>query len=638
MSLTNVSPKCSPAATSVESSSLPTSQKDSMEVNDDFRWARFFRELAGILVLYLNIPGQAWLELLKKVGASQNDLDDVISQDLDPEIQVYKLLNKSKAAHSNTQDWWRIFSREITKVRNDNFSEDVQKAYEKFISCEIVDSLSLGKSLPSVEGTPPCSPTPTPPPCIPKHSQSFEVINEDEVIRSSEEIKSRLKEEIDVEISDPEVSQQIDNVRRVIQDIAGKTQQYQLSLQLAGAASQILKMETSYRATQTLKDILDQENEINKKEKIRLIKENEAQSQEIQSLKQEIEELKKTTADKNLNDFDVITKREAHELAETKKSVPAASATVTVDESNTVNIDAYHNLQARCIKVTKQRDQLVKINHQWDQEYHDMEKTLRNEHQKLYQDLVAKDEEIMAGKRLIASLEKEKNVPSAQLMMVLQEKATLEKAFGNEKSKRKKYHEYATRLNQQKDKLQREVARLNQVLSQETRKGTKSGATAAAAPGKEELDTEIALYRQQAEYFEKDFREEQREKRRLMGELEAAKTELLSVKRKLRKVNDKVQVAQDQKIAQQLQAERNGENFYFEADHQEPTPRGLNFAGNDRFVDGGLLSSFGSIEADGVDGRKSPSDKNSNACPRCQAYISDEQIFFQHLDRCLEED
>ncbi|PIK44472.1 putative TNFAIP3-interacting protein 1, partial [Apostichopus japonicus] len=344
MSLTNVSPKCSPAATSVESSSLPTSQKDSMEVNDDFRWARFFRELAGILVLYLNIPGQAWLELLKKVGASQNDLDDVISQDLDPEIQVYKLLNKSKAAHSNTQDWWRIFSREITKVRNDNFSEDVQKVL-------VWGSPSLlWKEHPHV---PPTDTTP----CIPKHSQSFEVINEDEVIRSSEEIKSRLKEEIDVEISDPEVSQQIDNVRRVIQDIAGKTQQYQLSLQLAGAASQILKMETSYRATQTLKDILDQENEINKKEKIRLIKENEAQSQEIQSLKQEIEELKKTTADKNLNDFDVITKREAHELAETKKSVPAASATVTVDESNTVNIDAYHNLQARCIKVTKQRDQ-----------------------------------------------------------------------------------------------------------------------------------------------------------------------------------------------------------------------------------------------------------------------------------------
>ncbi|PIK57829.1 putative TNFAIP3-interacting protein 1 [Apostichopus japonicus] len=451
-------------------------------------------------------------------------------------------------------------------------------------------------------------------PCIPKHSQSFEVINEDEVIRSSEEIKSRLKEEIDVEISDPEVSQQIDNVRRVIQDIAGKTQQYQLSLQLAEPPLRYSRWRPPTERPrnhellffhQTLKDILDQENEINKKEKIRLIKENEAQSQEIQSLKQEIEELKKTTADKNLNDFDVITKREAHELAETKKSVPAASATVTVDESNTVNIDAYHNLQARCIKVTKQRDQLVKINHQWDQEYHDMEKTLRNEHQKLYQDLVAKDEEIMAGKRLIASLEKEKNVPSAQLMMVLQEKATLEKAFGNEKSKRKKYHEYATRLNQQKDKLQREVARLNQVLSQETRKGTKSGATAAAAPGKEELDTEIALYRQQAEYFEKDFREEQREKRRLMGELEAAKTELLSVKRKLKK---------------------------------EPTPRGLNFAGNDRFVDGGLLSSFGSIEADGVDGRKSPVDKHSNACPRCQAYISDEQIFFQHLDRCLEED
>lgn len=51
-----------------------------------------------------------------------------------------------------------------------------------------------------MEGTPPCSPAPTPPPCIPKHSQSFEVINEDEVIRSSEEIKSRLKEEIDVEV------------------------------------------------------------------------------------------------------------------------------------------------------------------------------------------------------------------------------------------------------------------------------------------------------------------------------------------------------------------------------------------------------------------------------------------------------
>lgn len=72
----------------------------------------------------------------------------------------------------------------------------------------------------------------------------------------------------------------------------------------------------------------------------------------------------------------------------------------------------------------------MKINHQWDQEYHDMEKTLRNEHQKLYQDLVAKDEEIMAGKRLIASLEKEKNVPSAQLMMVLQEKAVSYKCIG----------------------------------------------------------------------------------------------------------------------------------------------------------------------------------------------------------------
>lgn len=112
-------------------------------MNDDFRWARFFRELAGILVLYLNIPGQAWLELLKKVGASQNDLDDVISQDLDPEIQVYKLLNKSKAAHSNTQDWWRIFSREITKVRNDNFSEDVQKGIQKQLYLFFVGNIIL---------------------------------------------------------------------------------------------------------------------------------------------------------------------------------------------------------------------------------------------------------------------------------------------------------------------------------------------------------------------------------------------------------------------------------------------------------------------------------------------------------------
>lgn len=43
-----------------------------------------------------------------------------------------------------------------------------------------------------------------------------------------------------------------------------------------------------------------------------------AHSLEIQNLKQEIEELKKTKADTHLKDFDVITKREAHEIPDKK--------------------------------------------------------------------------------------------------------------------------------------------------------------------------------------------------------------------------------------------------------------------------------------------------------------------------------
>lgn len=37
-----------------------------------------------------------------------------------------------------------------------------------------------------------------------------------------------------------------------------------------------------------------------------------------------------------------------------------------------------------------------------------MEKALRSESQKLYQEVINRDEEIMAGKRLVATLEKEK--------------------------------------------------------------------------------------------------------------------------------------------------------------------------------------------------------------------------------------
>lgn len=48
----------------------------------------------------------------------------------------------------------------------------------------------------------------------------------------------------------------------------------------------------------------------------------------------------------------------------------------------------------------------------------------------------------------------------------------------------------------------------------------------------------------------------------------------------------------------------------------DPTPRGVNYAGNDRFVDAGPLSSFSSIEADGIDGNQTPPEKDGNYCPR----------------------
>lgn len=617
-------------------------------ISDDFCWARFFRELAGILVLYLNIPGQAWVGLLQKVGASQVDVDDVLSQELDPEIQVYKLLNKSKSSHTSTTDWWRAFLREVQNIGNEQLTKDVEKAHEKFINGEVVDSLDSDKSIPQKVEQSPTSPSPKPPsptPSVPKSSQSFEVINEEEVIKSSEELKTKLKEEFDnVEYSDPEVSQQIEKLCRSLQNIVGKGK-LKTSQQLTEAVPQILQMESQFRAVKTYKDILEHELGLAKTQNIRLTKDNEAKSLEIQNLKQEIEELKKTKADTQLKDFDIITKREAHEIPETKKSVPVASAAIT-EETNTVNISAYNDLQARCIKLTKQRDQLVKVNHQWDQEYHQMEKTLRSERQKLYQEVINRDEEIMAGKRLVATLEKEK----AEIERLLEQSAAepqeqktnleiLQKKYDNEKQKCRKYHEYATRLSHQKEKLEGEISRLNQVLSQEKKaKKALSEGKAHDYSASEDMENELIVYRQQAEIFEKDFKEEQRERRRLVGELNATKEELREVKRKLKKLSDKVQMARDEEMAQKLQAGGRLDNFIHRGVHEDRYTGGLNYAGNDQFVDAGPLSSFGSIEADSVDGNDVAGDNEINKCPRCEAQINDERTFFQHLERCLNEE
>jgi hypothetical protein len=410
---------------------------------------------------------------------------------------------------------------------------------------------------------------------ISRLSEEFE-----HILSSSVKASSSLHH--NVEPDRPEISMQIRNVEHALQSLSEGTVASEITAHLSELVPKIIRLEHKVKMQSTLQGIFEEENQKLKTQIEQLTDAMDTLSNENGLLQAEIAELKEVKQDKELGEFDYVTKKEANEIKDANAQKTEKQET-TKESPGTVTTAEHFNLQQKYQCLKKQIEEIVKVNHSWDDHYRNMKAQLEAHIKDLKEQLddtmnkanqagdeKTKDDMIMEAHARIDKADKKHAEAVAEVVAVNQKCEKLER--------------YARTLTIQRSEMEKEIKRLNEALahklndafsasggmkaSQEVPVQTTSSAIQLHGKDKgsevwaqnveedmttKEMKEALELLRQQAELFQSDFIHERQDRQRVIGELDALQKELWRTKRQLQQQEQQNMMYEDEQIAHDLQ-------------------------------------------------------------------------------------
>ncbi|XP_022079503.1 TNFAIP3-interacting protein 1-like [Acanthaster planci] len=527
-------------------------------------------------------------------------------------------------------------------------------------------------------------------------SEEFEHLSAHLMSNHGDPVNTSLRH--DVLPDRPEVSMQIHNVELALQSLSKGNVATEITAHLTELVPKIIRLERKVKTQTILRGIFEEENQ-NLKSEVELIKEERDNiKEENRKLLEEVAELKRAKEDEHLGGFDYVTKKEACEIKYAEKKEKEKHRSVQGPAG--VSEEDHSILQRKYASLKGQIEEIVKVNHSWDEHYRTMKAQLEARINIL-------QKELDDAKNQILMLEKEQKVGDD---MMVHEKARIEKAEKEHagalaeavaiNQKCEKLERYARTLTGQRNEMEREIKRLNEALAKKIRNSEEESAgiyseqqreQRASSPSashqqgqhdqtrlighqkgvhemtEAEMKEEIELLRQQNEVFQSDFTHERQDRQRVIGELDVMQKELRRTKKLLKQCGQEV-VYQDPTLTH-LQRDRHhysasapphdyGYVVYQQppARHNRPVypqesgrliPHGqgrrtYNLAANDVYIDGDDVEMDGgprvSVEFNEAfsDANPTENDQNNRICPRCERTFDNDPDYHVHINTCLD--
>ncbi|XP_071808506.1 uncharacterized protein [Asterias amurensis] len=499
-------------------------------------------------------------------------------------------------------------------------------------------------------------------------SSSIGAISEDfEHVIPGYLIGDRPSHDHQIKADRPEISMQIRNVEHALQSLVEDERTSEITAHLSKLVPKIIRLERTVKMQTTLRTVFEEENQNLKSEAEERKQEINQLREEMRQLEEEISEMRKAKEEEQCGGFDFVTTKEAREIKEAQKQKTAIQQPVTAATTG-VSEEVHFMLQRKYQSLKKQMEEIVKVNHSWDEHYHNMKTQMQNQIEDLQRKLT--DAKTMAesnGDQLtnigLDKVEKEKAEAVAEVVALKQKCDKLER--------------YARTLTGQRKEMDKEIQRLNEALSQNLRIGKEQSGNVQSAnhtaqidptPSsssihvkgvnemtESELKEELELLRQQTEVFQSDFFNERQDRQRVMGELDALQKELKRAKRQIQqqdtytKGEQRLYYQQNRPYSTSAPQPRyNQVSAPPRAGYAIPTRRHdvppgrliahgrgnyvFNTAGNDVYIDG--------IEEDGnqpesLESNPNGSQDNMLVCPRCERGFDDDSSFHIHISECM---
>lgn len=479
----------------------------------------------------------------------------------------------------------------------------------------------------------------------------------------------------------PEISMQIRNVEHALQSLAEGERTSEITAHLSELVPKIIRLERTAKMQMTLRTVFEEENQTLKSEAEESKQEINNLRDHVKQLEEEMSEVRKAKEEEQSGGFDFVTTKEAREIKHAQKQDTVIQQPVTAATTG-VSDEVHFMLQRKYQSLKKQMEEIVKVNHSWDDHYHNMKTQL----QKQIDDLQRKLTAVESMKESRGDQQAGKHDAPTQTNIRL-EKAEKEKAaavaeVASINKKCDKLERYARTLTGQRKEMETEIQRLNEALAQKLRSGIqqtgkvlseahttqRDPAPNSSSEGNKrpevstyvkgvdemtesELKEELELLRQQTEVFQSDFFNERQDRQRVMGELDALQKELNRAK----------------KLIHQRETYIRGEQRpYYQPNRtfstSAPQPRyspvfdqpryvippsrhdpgrliahgrgnyGYNAAGNDIYFDG--------IEVDGsqpesLECNQNNSQENMLICPSCERGFDDDKSYHIHISECM---
>ncbi|XP_033643816.1 TNFAIP3-interacting protein 1-like [Asterias rubens] len=508
-------------------------------------------------------------------------------------------------------------------------------------------------------------------------SSSIGAISEDfEYVIPGYLISERPSHDHQIKADRPEISMQIRNVEHALQSLVEDERTSEITAHLSELVPKIIRLERTVKMQTTLRTVFEEENHNLKSEAEERKQEINELREEMRQLEEEISEMRKAKEEEQCGGFDFVTTKEAREIKDAQKQKTVIQQPVTAATTG-VSEEVHFMLQRKYQSLKKQMEEIVKVNHSWDEHYHNMKTQMQNQIEDLQRKLTdAKnmgesngDPQTNIG---LDKVEKEKAEAVAEVVALKQKCDKLER--------------YARTLTGQRKEMDKEIQRLNEALSQNLRIGKEQSGklqsenhTAQIAPlpssssevnkrrespihvkgvnemTEGELKEELELLRQQTEVFQSDFFNERQDRQRVMGELDALQKELRRAKKQIQQQDTYVQGEQrlyyqpnrpystsaPQPRYNQVSAPPRAGYAIPTRRHDVPPGRLIahgrgsyvyNTAGNDVYIDG--IGEDGN-QPESLESNPNGAQDNMLVCPRCERGFDDDSSYHFHISECM---
>lgn len=584
------------------SSPGPPSNTSSLSVGPvslGFQEKRLLREFSSTISTVLGVN---WIAFAYCLGFNDGDVGESHTE---PTSKIFRLLSRNAAQYQgNTEEWWERFLQQLTSFGNADLTRKIQSVYNKWKDNQ--STSHHDKIYPAL------------------HSNISFPSGFDQVSNGS----SNHERDNDIVTDRPEISMEINVVAEALDRVSSNSATAEITKWLRDGVPRIIQLERELKSQRELRRIFENETHDLKSKCGEQIRKIADLNLTIKTLESEVAELKNSKHDDQLNEFDFVTRKEARDMKEEEKITAIEKHRAAADDGLTLNAakEQIVKLEKDTATYKRQIDEIVKVNHSWDEHYRQMKIDLqkqvvdlrkeaddvtavRNENEQLKAELARVRREVEQSED-----DKDTLLIQAKERIDRTEKNLIDKQQEVELVRRKfeKVQAYARSLTNQRKEAEAEIARLNEVLAQkitmppvkdyrqscEIQQSAKPSegapvdelstgmasllANSLEAPPKKrvgsmtetELRDELELLRQQTEVFRSDFNHERQDRQRVMGELDETKKELQRNTRELKKRRPQEpskhqQLLDDELYAQQLQRQENA------AQHRAaPTRRG----------------------------------------------------------------